>query len=325
MASNSPVTKKKKSCRCDFEDDGGRCSHCQRSFDNIHQFVRHVTHSKECKENYEPGLIDDFKKIARQATKRKWYHNQAHGSNSKAFKEERQKNRKIYYVPNNVKFSDCGHAFKRLFKPIYEKCLDEAKLMIEKQAIEQDFLVKRALEEALDQVFSEDNLHYVFVGMTLNEKLVRAEWVGDEDLIWETASERIEKSFDAHWSNKCKVHRDDWRDFQFNEVCSNLYKYAENKVFLDCFERYEFKNLYGKATDNALDEIFLKLTTLDGYFNDEKDLGQQMDSIFNSVLAQEIQKLFEQNYELQQALTVVVEGILKKRFEKNALKYSKAE
>ena len=71
--------------------------------------------------------------------------------------------------------------------------------MIEKQAIEQDFLVKRALEEALDQVFSEDNLHYVFVGMTLNEKLVRAEWVGDEDLIWETASERIEKSFDAHW------------------------------------------------------------------------------------------------------------------------------
>ena len=108
-------------------------------------------------------------------------------------------------------------------------------------------------------------------------------------------------------------------------MCSNLYKYAENKVFLDCFERYEFKNLYGKATDNALDEIFLKLTTLYGDFDDEKDLEKQMDSVFNSVLNQEIQKLFQQNDELQSALKVVVEGVLKKRFEKNDLKYAKLE
>ena len=322
MASSSPLKKKKKSCRCDLEDEGGRCSHCQRSFENIHQFVRHVTHSKECKANYEPGLIDDFKVIARQATKRKWYHDQAHGPNSKAFKEGREKNRKIYYVPNNVKYSDCGNAFNRLFKPIYQKCLDEAKLMIEKQALDQDFLTKRALEEALDKAFSGDTLDYVFLRMTFDEKLARTE---DENLIWEIASERFENSFDSIWSTKCKAHRDDWRDFHFNEVCNNLYKYVQNKVFLDCFEQFEFKKLYGKAIDNALDEIFLKLTTLDGYFDDEKDLGKQMDSVFNSVLNQEIQKLFQQNDELQSALKVVVEGVLKKRFEKNDLKYAKLE
>ena len=318
MASNLPQ-KEKKSCRCDLEDDGGKCAHCHRSFEDIHQFVRHVTHSKECKANYEPGLIEDYKKIARQATKRKWYHWQAHGPgiNGQLFKEERKKNRKVYYVPNNVKFSDSGHAFNRLFKPIYQRCLDEAKLRIEEQAIEQDFLTKQALEEALDEVFS-CHIQTVFFGMSFNETWVKTT---DENLIWENASKRMEDIFEKCWSEKCKTHRANWSDLQYNDVCGNLFKCAQNKAFLDCFERYEFKKLYGEAIDNALDEIFLKLTTLDGYFEEEKDLEKQMESVYNSVLNQEIQKLFEQNAELQQALTAVVDGILKKKFEKNRLKY----
>ena len=321
MASNSP--KKIKSCSCKLEDDGGRCSHCDRSFENIHQFVRHVTHSKECKANYEPSLIQDFKTIARQATKRKWYHDQAHGPNGDRFKAMRKKNRKTVHVPNSVKWSASGLAFTRLFKPIYQKCLDEAKLMIEKQANDQNFLTEKAFDEALDKTFSDDTLQYIFVLMSSDETLSQTV---DEDLILSTVFERLEKCFDNVWSKKCKVHRDDWSDFQFNEVCANLFQIAQNKVFQECFEEFKFKSVtYSQAIDNTLDEIFLKLTTTEGYFDDEKDLERQMSTVFDSILIQETKKLFDVQDDLQQALANTVEGILKKRFAKNGLNYSKVE
>ena len=92
-------------------------------------------------------------------TKKKWYHARAHGKYSEEFKEERkqrQKNsKKIYYVPNNIKFSPSGRAFEKLFKPIYTKYLDEAESMIETLSHGQKALTNKAIDEALDHVFNE--------------------------------------------------------------------------------------------------------------------------------------------------------------------------
>ena len=141
------------SCSCNFDDDGGICTQCKRSFKDLSHFIRHVTHSKACKAAYDPRTIEDFKKTSRKISKKKWYHYQAHGSHSTDFKEERKKRRendkKVYYMPNNIKHSLCGRAFERVFQSIFNKCLDDAKLMIEKQCPEQK-LDEEAFDDAMD-------------------------------------------------------------------------------------------------------------------------------------------------------------------------------
>ena len=101
--------KKKPSCNCNIEDDGGRCGYCDRSFEKIASFVMHVAQNKLCKEFYGKN-IEVYKTISRKISKQKWYCQMAHGPNAKQFKEERkrqrQANTKKYYVPKSVRYSE---------------------------------------------------------------------------------------------------------------------------------------------------------------------------------------------------------------------------
>ena len=317
-------------CSCNFDDDGGTCAHCKRSFDNLSHFIRHVTHSKACKANYDPRAIESFKKTSRKITKQKWYHHRAHGSHSKSFNEERkqrrEKDKKIYYLPNNIKHSECGRAFESLFKAVFDNCLEEAKLMIEKQCNEQKSLMEEAFDEAMDTTFGlkqYDCPHSAIISAELQLEARKIE--DNEEQILEAAFQYLETNFNWRRGKILDDKRGKWKDYKFTDVSFNLFPTALNKAFLSCYDKFEFKSLYERAIDNTLDMIFLTLITTEGYFDykGDDDLDSKMSNAYWSVMKVEVKKLFDENTELQTAMKTVMEDILKKQFESYDLTYSK--
>ena len=317
------------SCSCNFDDDGGTCAYCKRGFDNLSHFIRHVTHSKACKAHYDPRTIESFKKTSRQISKKKWYHYQAHGSHSKSFNDERkqhrEKHKKIYYVPNNIKHSESGRAFEVLFKAVYDKCLEEAKLIIEKQCNEQKSLLEEAFDEAMDTTFGlkqYDCPHTAIMTAELHLEAGKIE--DDEEQILEAAFQYLETNFNWRRGKILDEKKEKWKDYKFTDVSFNLFPLALNKAFSSCYDKFEFKSLYKTAIDNTLDTIFLTLVTTEGYFDykDDDDLDSKMSNAYWSVIKVEVSKLFDANIELQTSMKTVMEEILKKQFDSCNLTYT---
>ena len=319
------------SCDCNFEDDGGICEVCDKSCENLSQFIRHVTHSKVCKANYDPELIESFKRKARKLTKQKWYHNQAHGANSKPFKEKRNKyrkeNPKVYYIHNKVKETDSGKAFGRIVGMTYRKYKDEAKAMVEQQALEQDFLVEDAFDEAMENAFKEESVHYRCLDISFGRNAEMWAFTGDEEKLLEALFARMEKLFDERYKNLIKEKQNTWKDRKLRDMfLCGLYNFIENKAHVEgLYERW-FKDLYEKAYDNALDFLFFSLITTEGYFeyDETKDrhLELQLHSAFPKLLDDEIKKLFEENQELNNALVSLVKKVLARKFKDCNLRYN---
>ena len=304
--------KKKSPCKCNIEDDGGRCEYCDRSFEKVSSFVMHVAQNKRCKEFYGKN-IETYKMISKRISKQKWYCQNAHGPNAKRFKEERKKqrqaNNKKYYVPKGVRYSECGKAFEAKFVEVYQKCLDVAKEKISQQCVEQRYLRREALDEALENTFKDCSLDLIFKKtMELNE---------DETLILEETFERLESTFDNDFEKIYIDKKKAWKDDIDDEISATLFSSVYNKVFLDLYEK-SFKE---KAEDNTLDTIFLTLLTTDKYFNDEEDLETQMNSVYYKVNKEELKKLFEENIELENKMKALVEKALGKIFRDHGLKY----
>ena len=317
----------KKSCKCNFEDDGGLCDYCDKSFDNLSSFIRHVSHSKICKANYNPELINEYKEISRQISKRKWYCNSAHGVNRKAFKEERKQrykdNKKKYYVPYNVKCSESGKAFENVFKKIYQEFLDDAKAMIDKESLQKDNLKKKALDQAMDETFEDHSLEITFTHISYNPAIEMKLFMNeDENSIWDAYFKRLEKDFKRSRERLQEKIQQEWRDDKYFQISVQLYQSTLNKAFLDCYDQ-GFKSMFEEAVDLALDVIFLTLMTTEEYFDDDRDLECQMSRAYRTVLVEEVNKLFEEKQDLKNALKSIIEKALQKRFQKNGLKYLK--
>ena len=318
-----------KTCKCNFDDDGGRCVVCDKSFENLSSFVMHVTHSKNCKANYDPKLISEYKEISRQISRRKWYCNAAHGIRRKWFKEERKKhyqeNKKNYYVPYDVKCSHSGRAFEKVFKKIYENLLDNAKAMIETESLEKENLMDDALDQAMDETFEDSSLEMTFTRILDNPAIGNRKleiFMVDENLIWDTYFKRLDKDFKRCRERLQEKIQQEWRHDKYFQVSVELYQSVLNKAFLVCYDQ-TFKDMYEKAVDLALDVIFLTLVTKEEYFNDYKDLECQMSEVYRNVLVEEVDKLFEEKQDLKNELKAIIEKALKKRFQKNGLKYFK--
>ena len=58
----------------DDKEDPGTCGFCKKSFETLSKFLRHVSHSKLCLEDYDPTVIKSLKEKSRLKSKRKWFH-----------------------------------------------------------------------------------------------------------------------------------------------------------------------------------------------------------------------------------------------------------
>ena len=283
----------------------------------------HVSQSKACLENHDPEVFKEYKRRSRSLTKKKWYHARAHGKYSEEFKQERkqrQKNsKKIYYVPNDIKFSPSGRAFEKLFKPVYTKYLDEAESMIETLSHGQKAITNKAIDEALDQVFNETPK---CICLSLGNRYLSIDENYDDARILELAFEKLEKKFNEKFEELVADKRNGWRAEKFVGVSSNLYSFAKNKAFVECYGD-EFKGLFEKAVDNALDVVMMDLIATEGYFNSEKDLEDQLYWAYESVLKTEVQKLYDDDENFNKKLPRLMENILRKKFYANDINYDR--
>ena len=60
------------------EENPGVCEYCRKQFDYLSTFIRHVTHSKLCKEHYEEnesGFIESIKRESRLKSRKRYFKN----------------------------------------------------------------------------------------------------------------------------------------------------------------------------------------------------------------------------------------------------------
>lgn len=304
----------KKSCNCNFaEEDRSQCDFCNKLFETFSSFVRHLSHNQDCKGFYGE-TFEEYKRISRQITKQKWYCWNAHGSNAKQFKEERKKqrqaNKKVNYVSIRTKRSECGRAFEWKLKGVYQKYLEKAREKIDEQSLTKKTIRQDASVQALDNTFKESSLDKIFKQITeMNE---------DDSLILEETFAKLESTYKHDFESIFTEKRKDWRNEKFYDISCDLYSSVNNKAFVDLFD---YTTLKAKVDDNTLDTIFLTLVTTEDYFNDEEDLESQMESAYYTVKREEIQKLFEDDIDLENKLEHLVEKAFRKRFLNFGVKY----
>ena len=322
---------KESTCKCEEEEDlGGYCEHCSRCFDNLSHFIRHVTHSKACKASYDPKLIEDYKRISRLRSRRKWYHEAAHGIRAQHYKEEREerrkRNKKVYYVPNRIKHSKCGRDFETVFKITYKKFEDDAKTQLKNQADEMRSLEDKAVDDALDKAFE-----YSYDALF---KAIIYKGLETEEDIFEEAFATMQRDFDkklVEFIPKCK---EEWSHKKFCHITHCLLPFALNKAFLQCYEQCKFEDLHKQAEVNALDIIFEKLIVTEGYFEDPPPrllhsrtfddlLEVALVSSFNSVRHTEVLRVAEDSEELQLGFGNLLKSIMEEKFKSNDVVYEK--
>ena len=324
---------KESTCKCEEEEDlGGYCDHCSRSFDNLSHFIRHVTHSKACKASYDPKVIEDYKRISRLRSRRKWYHEAAHGIRAQHYKEEREerrkKNKKVYYIPSSIKHSSSGLAFERAFKVIYQKFEEDARIQLQKQADAMYSLQEKAVDDALDIAFDHAS---AAVSVAIIHKDLET-----EEEIFEEAFAFMQRDFDkklAEFIPKCK---EEWSHKKFREITHCLLPSALNKAFLQCYENCKFEDLFKQAEENALDIVFEKLIVTEGYFDQikiwfihtrtfEENLEPCLVSSFHSVRQTEIARLAEESEELQLGFGNLLKSVMEEKFKLHDVIYERSE
>ena len=107
-------------------DTGGICKYCQKSCETLHTFLRHVSHSKSCKDFYgkdQKGYLEKLKKKAKTISKTKYYRNLSEDEKKRNYEREkhwRQANAKKRYVKKMEDTTNEGRAFEGLFKSLFD-------------------------------------------------------------------------------------------------------------------------------------------------------------------------------------------------------------
>ena len=301
----------------DSEDNGGICSHCDMGFDNFSQFIRHVTHSKACKDGYDekyPGLIQKYRRTARLKSRRKAYHTLVNGPKGEAYREHRENRRKnnikVYHIPARVKKSDCGRAFEQIFKDtVFQESIEEAKVKIEQQAKDHD-----TCNEALDFAFMDwPSMYLPYTDEFEYFKKTEAE-------ILEDIFERMEERYNYMRNKLNEKYKEKWKKDTYYSITYELLPATLHKAFLTCYTQH-FKPMYDIAIDSTLDTVFQKLVVTEGYFDEDKDLSKQLETAFRTLLKDEITRMAKEDHPLQIAMKSVMNTEFKKRFVSENIEY----
>ena len=297
-----------------FEYDfpgGGICKHCKRSCGNFSQFLRHISHSKICKESYDAKWIEDVKKAARNHTRRKSYH-KLKGDEKTEDKPLPKKKQKYFYVKNDVKYSNSGRAFQEIFKEIFDESLEKAEEEIKKLAESEanSFLYDYAVEDAMDEAFKSMEIDAAFDFhdfMPLTEEELLAKGL-----------RTLERVFERKIDERHKFHKENWSTRNYNDVVSGkLHSNALNKAFVYVYHSVNFEEKYEAASDIALDDVFLVKILDENCFADDYKLEDNLEKTYKSILKKELFKNCKDgNVGLNDLLINLMKDYLTKRFSK---------
>ena len=315
----------------DKKEQPGSCSYCRKTFDNLSTFLRHVSHSKLCLEDHDPTVIKDLRQKARLKSKRKSFHKNAKpsrkGQQKKAMVEDDEskktpeKKTQQLYASIQMRHSDAGKAFKKLFEGIYDGFEDIVKSKLEKFTQKDPYVKSMVTDKIMDLFFNEEfertSRHLVMSGGF--DKI----W-NDGDAKLNKTFEVLESKYEAAYDKKLKECQENWVTRMHHDMDTNLFHYSWHKALCDYYYDGRFMEAAIIAQDNAMDKVFFDLLPTEGYFEYEKGQDAKLEDKFSkaylSIFTQEF-GTFCCNLGIETELKTFLEQKWERKFRKFGLQY----
>ena len=292
---------------------------------NMSQFIRHVSHSKLCLETYDPKFIDGVREELRRNSKRKWQ--AANWDDIKAKQNQRPK----YYITNSIKLTIHGRAFASVFHDIFIPHEKRARALLDEFTSQkrESYLTKDEMGEVVDKTFAETftTLHDMYdVARKLkseHEKYLSIEnpIEKSEEEILQAFFDKLEEQFKIHLTIKSGDHLYWLKRRIEDDVFKGLHDFSLNRAFHDFYEEDTIKDAFNDAENISMDEVFLVLVTTENYFDDEKDLEEQLEASFKSILEREY-SLRLRDLGFHEKMNNLMRTILQKKLEYFPVKYN---
>ena len=222
-------------------DTGGICKYCQKSCETLHTFLRHVSHSRSCKDFYEKdqkGYLEKLKKKAKTISKRKHYRNLSEYEKKRNYEREkhwRQANAKKRYVKKMEYTTNEGRAFEGLFKSLFDIARNEVEERLGQFVSKVDYIDEMAIESATDYVFEQ----------AMNT--IQQDDNDDGSFDYNKFEDTLKEAFEEKLSETKLEEEQDWVATQLAVTWKNFYFRTLNKSYIAYFE--DFKPMYKEAMD----------------------------------------------------------------------------
>ena len=271
---------------------GGYCDHCLRSFENLQQFLRHVSHSKTCLAEHDPDVIESLKRESRLRTKKNWYQR---NKDDQMMKKNNVKKAtgKSYYIPVEEKATKEGVSFSRNLKRIYEECSERACKMVSTYSAKskklQENLQEGLIEKVLDHVFEE------LLFKDCNE--FKDDGSCDSIFVY------LENKFHQEIAARLDQCKENWTDNTLHDIRDRLYEYALRRAFFKFFREDKFKNAFKIAEGICQSNDFSSLDTEVEKACRENGLQEEMKTFMETIFVNR----FRKHYFLEEEIKVFYE------------------
>ena len=300
-------------------DEGGICTHCNKSFDAYAKFLRHVTHSKACLDAHDPFVIEKIKRKSRLRSKAKW-----NKKNKDRLKEDRKmkscsanvkQSKASSYITVGEKRSFKGKCFYKLFDVSYDVQVQLAETRMEelskRQRLSQS-LKMELMDEAIDDSFNSTD--QVFDELPLEA----------EEEILDSAFESLNSNFENNFEEKCSDQLRIWKENRLDDVTNGLFHSTLDGAYRNFFKSNAFNDLIQTAENSALDQLFLNIVENDDSFNFDDKNPHNFEKMLQSRFEQESKnevKNCVKGTKLQQDLQSYLNKAFTKRFLKEGLTF----
>ena len=301
----------------DDKEDPGTCGFCKKSFETLSKFLRHVSHSKLCLEDYDATVIKSLKEKSRLKSKRKWFHK---NSNTKGEKGKKSPTKEIqgkekWYASNRMKQSDGGRGFYKLFEGIFDDCEKVVKSEMVKHYNSSSILKELAFDDTMELFFGEKF-------EATYHQLIHEYPFQEPDFVLDKAFEKLQSKFDEAVKENFEKSQENWVLGTHDDMNTNLFHYSWNKALNDYYNDERFIAATKNAQAKALDTLFLNLIVTENYFQDdidERELEAKMIKVYTKLMEEEFVNQSNEN-----GLSEELKRYMEKKWERkfNSAKFS---
>ena len=268
----------------DDKEHPGTCGFCKKSFETLSKFLRHVSHSKLCLEDYDATVIKSLKEKSRLKSKRKWCHKNSNTKEKKVKKSpiKEMQGKEKWYASNKMKQSDGGRGFYKLFEGIFDECEKIVKSEMVKHYNHCPIWKELAIDATMDWVFGNFEATY--------HQLTHEYPFQEPDFVLDKAFEKLQSKFDEFVERDFERSRENWVVGAHNDMNTNLFHYSWTKALCDFYYDERFIAATKNAQAKALDTLFLNLIVTENYFQDdidERELEAKMIKVYTKLVEEE--------------------------------------
>ena len=240
------------------------CNCCKVVFKEKSSLLRHISHKPLCKKYYGEEKVNDMRREARLASKRKWKNDHSEQEKEK-YQSQKEKYRKYhqdrYVNAQKMNKSKEGETFQKLYMAAYSKAERILWDKLYDGAFEK--INDNAIEQALDNTFESSGFQKLFnknVGFHYDED-GDAAYEKDCD-VYEEIEKAIEDTYERKYDEKIEELALEWIRTRELNITVNCLEKCKRKAFTKHFNEFESRHFDG-IEDMAMDDAFLVLLSKD--------------------------------------------------------------